>query len=264
MNASREENTLAASVAWRATGGLALLLGILVLLAGCARSAYEANHTNLAQGYLPSERTVPHHPDSLNHLDIIEQDQTFEFELDKSYESLWREWSSTLRAETGRTQRARGLEFQSFATLWSLDLSLAALEVELGIQGLSKDLARDYIEDRKRNQKEFLQIDVYSYADAEQSSDTWLNTPGRRVTLRDDAGNEYRPDSTETSIPREAHGTGETAIYRRNSFIFNRVDEEGNDILKDVQTLRLRVQVTGNDNYYFSWSFDDLSSISSR
>ena len=241
-----------------------VLIGLALLVTGCSRSAYEARHNDIAQSHLPTVREAPHHPDSLRHLRITEGDQTFDFDLEKRYESMWRTWSVTRRAQTGASPRVQGLDYRTFATLWSLDLSLASLEPELGIQGLSKDLAREHIQERKENHQEFLQIDVYSYADAEQSSDTWLNTPGRRIVLRDGAGNEYEPARSETSIPMEAHHIDRQVVYRRNTFLFDRHDEDDTDILKDVQTLRLVVKVTGGDNYYFSWSFDDPPSLSSR
>lgn len=248
----------------------ALLAGT-IFLGGCAsiyqryvsapdsHSLFEANHANLARSTLPRDREMPYHPDSMRYVALTEEESTYNLELEKKYETLWRKWSSARRVEMGQLTHRSGYDHRSFATFWSLDLSIASLERELGIRSISKDLAGEHIEDRKEEYGDIIHIDVYSYADASETSDTRLGTPGRQVSLVDKtSGDTYDPIHSEANIPQEAFHPDRTVVYRRNIFHFER-EVDGEDILENTESLRLMVEVIDGDNYYFTWSLDEES-----
>lgn len=244
-------------------GALSALLLLLLVAGGCASSGssrYTADETRIAYGYLVSEVKAPSHPDTTSALSIVEKENKFEFELDRSYEELVRSWSSTWRSQSARRTFDAGRDFSSYATLWSLDLSLASLVPDEGVDGLSKALARKRIAQRRQEHRQVLQIDVYRFVGSPPGGgigSTIVGGPGDRVTLRDDQGNEYRPARVENAPPREAVLGGGRSIYRRNIFFFER-QVEGRDILDGVQRLRLYVNDSVSGRYYFTWNFEDV------
>lgn len=246
-------------------GGKAAALGMVItaflLLAGCAGGeTYTMDEVDIAQGYLPTTCRVPHHPDSLKAVKIVEKEHHLALELEHSYETLVRNWSTTWLSQSAqRVERDRRV--QSFALLWSLDLSIAALRSE-GIEGLTKDLARSRIEARRKEYQDEVQIDVYRFVQSPATrggtSDTWIGGPGRRVILRDDQGHEYRPKRVDNGRLIDANAYGYSTLYRRNILYFERT-VDGRDILENVDRLQLVVQESFAGDYYFSWAFTHLS-----
>lgn len=244
-------------------GALALLI---VLLAGCAGgSAYSADPTRIAYGYLPTDAEVPSHPDSLATVAIVEKENNIDIEFDRSYERLMRDWSATwISQSAGRTFDA-SRSYRTFAILWSLDLSIASLAADEGVEGLSKDLAQERIDRRMEEHRQVLQIDLYRFVGSPPGggvSSTLVGRPGSRVVLRDGQGNTYRPSRVENEPPAEAVIAGERALYRRNIFFFQREQDE-RDILDGVEQLRLVINESTSARYYFTWTFDDASLSSS-
>lgn len=231
----------------------------LVLLAlfigGCGGgSAYTLDPGTIAQRFLPTTRQVDHHPDSLRALSVQEEERRFRFVLDGTYESLHRKWSSTYQdLGAGRSRRGR-----SYATFWSLELSLASLQPEMGFTSLSKERARKALEERRQEYKETLQFEVYWF---ETEGNSLLAGPSARVQLRVDEEDTYQP-SRETHSPlREAFLPGETrtALYRRNTFYFPR-DVDGTDILEEAETLELVVSRPGMaSRARFTWTWENAS-----
>ena len=78
-----------------AVRSLSLLLSVLlaflmpILLVGCGGGdTYSVNEGQLAERFLPTERDVDHHPDSLQALTITEEEGKVRYQLERSYQSL--------------------------------------------------------------------------------------------------------------------------------------------------------------------------------
>lgn len=242
----------------------ALLSGLLLLLSGCASSGgrFAADETRIAYSYVSSTAKVPSHPDSLEALSIVEKENRFDIQLDRSYERLMREWSATWVSQSARRTFDARQSYRTFATLWSLDLSLASLVAEEGVDGLSKDLAQKRIAQRRQEHQQVLQIDLYRFVGSPPFgrgiNSTLVGGPGSQVSLRDGQGNRYRPDQVEHRPPSEALIAGTRTFYRRNTFYFRR-DVDGRDILDGVRELRLYINQSPAGRYYFTWSLEDVT-----
>ncbi len=239
------------------------LVAVLVAcaMAGCAGGGrYAVDETYIARSYLPHAAAVPSHPDSLGTVEIREKEYQVDFDLDRSFERLMRDWSATwISHGSGRSFNGR-LPYRSFATLWSLDLSIASLAVEEGVEGLTKDLALDRIAQRKKEHRQFLQIDLYRFAGSPPTGGvggTLVGRPGSFIRLEDDQGREYRPERVDNSPLREATVAGESTLYRRNTFVFRR-QVDGRDLLDGVEWLRLYISQSSGERYYFTWSWEDI------
>jgi hypothetical protein len=232
---------------------LIIIGAVLLTLTGCStQSGYTIREGDLASRFLPSPRTVAHHPDSLRALTVqVEEDSSVSYELAEGYEALWRKWSSTYQnLGTGRSRR-RPL---SYATFWSLELSLASLQPEVGVNGLTADRAQEVLRERRQEYQETVQVDVYWF---EAEGNSILAGAGTRVRLRID-GTEYKPRKEDYGPLREAFlPGGETALYRRNTFYFPRV-VEGRDILDDTDSVGLMVQARGRAaRVLFQWEWPE-------
>lgn len=236
------------------------LLGGLLLLGGCSGgSTYSLDPGTLAQRFLPTTRQVDYHPDSLRALSIQETERRYQLVLDESYESLHRRWSGTYQdLGPGRSRSGR-----SYATFWSLELSLASLQPEMGLASLSKEQARKAIEERRQEYQDLIQFDVYWF---EAEGNSILAGPGARVQLRINGEDTYRPSREKHGPLREAFLPGETrtALYRRNTFYFSRV-VDGTDILDEANRLELIVNQTGGaSRVRFNWTWADADKASRR
>lgn len=240
-----------------------LLAASALLLSGCASlfgssgDDFSIDQGEIASYALPGTRDVSHPPDSLVHLQIVEKEGRLNFELDKSYREMLLEWTAGLQGG------GRYGYFRTHATLWSKELSLASLIPERGVQTLSKDLAREMVRERTAEFDSLLQIDVYLFAPSDRRrldlGDLQLDTPGKRVYLRDEDGNRYAPRHIDSSAPLEAFHAGQQALYGRNAIFFDRYTEEGKDLL-DAEQLRLYVRPFG---YYFTWELPQRAERSS-
>jgi hypothetical protein len=229
---------------------LTVMVSALVL-GGCGGgSTYSYSQRDLAQRFLPTERTVEHHPDSLRALSIREKERRLQFELEEDYGALHRKWSCTYQdLGAGRAQRGR-----SYATFWSLELSLASLQAEMGITSLRKERARQSLLERRQEYKNALQIDVYWF---ESEGNSLLAGPGSRVRLRVDGEKTYKPDREDHGPLRETFLPGQTrsALYRRNTFYFSRV-VDSTDILREAREVQLLINRSGaSPRVRFAWSW---------
>lgn len=231
--------------------GLAFLLTFGFLLGGCGSSSesFNVNEGDLAERYLPTTQRLDHHPDSVKALTITEGDDQLEYESDRGYEALWRKWSATYQSlGTGRRQQKP----LSYATFWGLELSLASLRTE-GTFSLTKDRARDLVEERRKQNQTTIQIDVVWFA---SEGNTNLTGPSARVQLV--AGDKnYQPKKEERSPLREAFlNSGRTGLYRRNVFYFPRI-VDGEDILSGVNEIALEIrQINAHDQVRFRWEWE--------
>lgn len=229
---------------------------LLCTLAGCGGSnPYALEVGELADRFMPTVREVDSHPDSLQHLSIEETNDKLTFNLQRDYQDLHQYWSSRFELSgTGRNvQQPMG-----YATMWSKELSLAALQADQGVTGLDKDRASKIIEREKQDYQKRLQIDVYWFSEPGETS---IFGSGTQVQLRDDQGNIYRPVTKDRSPVRNAYlGAGERALYRRNTLVFERV-VDGRDVLNAVQKLTLRLRPpNATTNVHFEWTWEESNS----
>jgi hypothetical protein len=231
---------------------LVALLGLVgggVLMSCAGGDTYSADVRDLADRYLPTTRQVDYHPDSLGALSIEKEEKRFQIELPIGYEGLHRRWSSSYQnLGIGRSQRAR-----SYATFWSKELSLASLEAETGVSGLTQKRARKLLAERRQEYRDVVQIDIYWF---ESEGNSLLAGPGSRIRLQID-GNTYRPAKENHGPLREAFLIGESrgALYRRNTFYFSRV-VDGTDILADTEEMTLMVnRSNAQSRVRFAWEW---------
>lgn len=230
------------------------MLVLPFLLVGCGGGdAYSVNEGRLAQRFLPTTRTVSHHPDSLRALTVTEGDQKIEYQLERDYESIIEKWSTSFQSMgAGRTRRSR-----TYATLWSLELSLASLQPEMGVLSLQKDRARELINKRRKEYFDSIKIEVYWFLQGRGNG--IITGPGARAELRV-RDSTYRPIREDHGPLREAFiEAGNTVLYRRNTLHFPRTMNE-TDILEGVSEVRLEVrQVGAPSEERFTWKWEDES-----
>lgn len=230
------------------------MLLLPLLLVGCGGGdAYSVDEGRLAQRFLPTTRTVSHHPDSLWALTVTEGDQKMKYQLERDYESIIEKWSTSFQSMgAGRTRRSR-----TYATLWSLELSLASLQPEMGILSLQKDRARQLIEERRKEYFDSIQIEVYWFLQGRGNG--IITGPGARAELRV-RDSTYRPIREDHGPIREAFvEAGNTALYRRNTLHFPRTVNE-TDVLEGASRIRLEVRQVGMPSEErFTWEWDDGS-----
>lgn len=232
------------------TVGLGFVV-IALLLGGCSGGdTYSLDSGDLSQRFMPTEQKVDYHPDSLGALSIKKEEGKYSFELEDDYESLHRKWSSSYQnLGTSRSRRGR-----SYATFWSLELSLASLQPEVGITSLSEEQAEKSFRDRREEYATTIQIDVYWF---EAEGNSLLAGPGSRVELRVN-GERVRPQKEDHGPLREAFlpAATRTALYRRNTFHFARI-VDSTDILNDAQGMELIINRSGaSSRVRFAWSWE--------
>jgi len=234
----------------RLVGGL-FVFAFLGLVGACGGGdLYSVDEGQVAQRFLPSERTV-HHPDSLRALTITEEDNKLQYQLDQGYQSLIEKWSSSFRSVgTGQSPQSR-----TFATFQSLELAFVGLQPEMGILGLRKEQAQDLIDERRKKYADQIRIDVYWFAG--RTMDGIITGPSARTEL--EVGDRtLRPVRSDHGPLREAYVTGgEIALYRQNTLIFPRV-VEGTDVLENAERVRLAVRRTGSSSQKaFMWQWKE-------
>lgn len=232
-------------VFWRSVRPI-LLTGVVLFclpMGGCGASdPYHVVPGHVSDRFLPAERTVRHHPDSLQALEIREGKRRYQFELEEDYESLIRKWSSTYRKSSGGRASMRT---QTYATLQSLELALASLEAEMAVSSLRKEKAREFIERRRFKYRQAISIEVHW---AESRSP--LTGPGTQVRLRI-GENEYEPIAEDHSPLRQTSRHDGAYLYRTNTFVFPRT-VDGRDLLKDASAIELWFGWS-----HFTWSWGD-------
>lgn len=230
----------------------ALLGVVLSLLVGCGGGdLYSVQEGQIAQRFLPSEQTV-HHPDSLRDLTIAEEEGKIQYQLERDYQSLVQKWSSSFRnMGAGRSTR----QSLTYATFWSLELSLASLQPEMGIVSLRKERARELIDRRRKSYGEAIRIDVYWFTG--RGADGIIAGPSARTELRVD-DRRLRPIRSDHSPLREAFiSGGNTSLYRRNTLYFPRT-VDGTDILAGSAEVKLLVRRTGGGaKVQFAWTWEE-------
>ncbi|MFB6273575.1 MAG: hypothetical protein ABEL51_11840 [Salinibacter sp.] len=235
----------------RLFGGLLVLVFPLLVVACGGGDLYSVKRGQVAQRFLPPERTV-HHPDSLRALTITEEDGKLQYQLDRGYQSLIENWSASPR-NVGVGSGA--FQSRTYATLQSLELALVSLQAEMGILGLQKEKARKIIDKRRKKYFDRIRIDVYWFTG--RRMDGVISGPGARTEI--EVGDRtLQPIRTDHGPLREAYLTGgDVALYRRNTLVFPRVVNE-TDVLKNSTRIRLTVRPTGSTaKVAFSWKWGE-------
>lgn len=141
-------------------------------MGGCgASNPYHVVPGHVSNRFLPAERSVSPHPDSVRALEIRQEKNRYRFDLEEDYESLIRKWSSTYSKRFGGRASIRT---RTYATLQSVELALASLESEMAVSSLRKEKARELIERRRHRDRQTISIDVHWVV-----SHTPLAGPGR-------------------------------------------------------------------------------------
>lgn len=234
------------------TYAVAVLL-LVPVVAGCGSTSPFASYdpADIARFSLPFDRDLPAHPDSIKQVRIVEKDQTLKIVPEDSYQETVRNWSSQRRNEIERRRQRRA---NDYATFWGLDPSLVSLQVETGVSGLTKDRARALIEQRKKEVRNEIQIDVYWFSDPAAA------TSAMTAYLRTDDDSRYPSTRREVSPLRDGFlPGGQTVLYRRISYFFAR-ERDGKDILEGTTSIELeinRIATVSDDS--FSWNWEDAA-----
>ena len=199
---------------------------------------------------IPNLRKTGGHPDSLRRLTVIENADRMRFELADSYQRMHEAWSSKFQFTGAQRTPSDPL---TYATLWSKELSLTALEAEERVTTLPVETAQARIKQARAEYRKALQIDVYWFTGPDGSS---ITGPGARVRLQDGQGNSYAPSREDDSPLRDASILGRNSLlYRRTIFHFQR-QQDGRDILEGVDEIHLTVNPTGGPKVRFRWSWE--------
>lgn len=200
---------------------------------------------------------MSHHPDSLVALSIAEGEDKIKYQLDQDYGSLVEKWSCTFRS-TGPERTP--LRTFSYATFWSLELSLASLQPEMSVLTVRKERAQELLKKRRKSYFNAIQIDVYWFVRGQGSSGI-VTGPGFRSVLRV-KDSTYRPIREDHGPLREAFLNSEgRSLYRRNTLFFPRI-VKGTDILRGASKVRLELQEAGaSATAQFVWSWEGSQAV---
>jgi len=228
-----------------------MILVLAIGLGGCAGGEdYTIDEGRIAERYLPTEREIGHHPDSVEVITLDQGDNKLEYNSDLDYEGIWRKWSVTFQnIGTGRNVQ----QPLSYATLWGMELAMATLRAE-GIFALTEDKAWEIVNKRRRQYRSSIRIEVVWFVSEGRSE---LTGPSAHVRLRI-GDEEYQPVKEDRTPVREAFlDAGQTGLYRRNIFHFPRVVED-EDILKEAEGMTLEVRpINASDRIEFRWTWED-------
>jgi len=225
---------------------VALFTLIALILGGCAGGdTYSVDKDLLFKRFLPTVRSISHHPDSVQALTIEASNDKVHYNMEHRFQSLIEKWSCT------RRYNRRDSPPQSHATFWSLELSLASLQPEVGILSLPKEKAFDLIEQRKKKYFDTIQIDVYWF-----QGNGIIAGPETRVELQI-ADSTYRPAQKDYGLLQVTYPEGGLGgvNYRRNTFHFPRV-VDGTDLLAEAEGMRLLVRHIGYGKSEFVWTWE--------
>lgn len=242
----------------RYASSLLLILLVAVYLAGCGSSRYGSiDPGNIHPPF--TQETL--HPDSMAHLQVVTKDGKIKLKSDRSLQGLRLLWSSSFWDKYGGGY-FETVDYRTYATLRSLELSLAELKTR-GVEGLSEELARKMIAERKETYQNYVVFDVHVFLDEryrEAYGQSSLGEAGTSIALVDGQGHEYAPEKIAIGTPRRyfSNAIGAPgAFHRRNTVYFKR-NVDGRDILEDASSLELRVRTSvPSASLSFNWSFKD-------
>jgi hypothetical protein len=235
---------------------------VLTLSAGCASLLGPSERTpiDIATRFLPVPATVPP-VDTLHHVQLQPAAERIRVQADAPLGRLKQMWSSGYRARRGNDNLLEAGRMRSFATLWSRELRLLALNEQTSIGAYPREDAQQLIARRvDAPHAASILIDVHVYMDrARQNSYGATNLRSARwdIFLRTDTGVEITPDSIRATWARPmTWSNDERAHYRHNTLYFPRTKNETTDVLHSVETLELHIRdATAATELLFGWRF---------
>lgn len=243
---------------------IGLFLALLLLISGCG-GFYVTDGEGATRGIHTTARVINHHPDSLGALAIREVENEIRLDLDRDFSSLMDKWSTPLQSgnpvqarsqgtpplqNEGASHRGRQTR-NTYATFWSLELSLASLEQEPGISSLSKQEAQELIEEGRERYVDTIRVDVYLFGDHA------INTGPRSRVILQIADSTYQPTEEDLGQLRTTMtDRGSRVRYRRNTYSFPRV-VDNSDLLEDADRMSLEVSGPGiSERLSFVWRWE--------
>lgn len=243
------------------TRGLWVAL-VLTVSAGCAGLLGSNNLApiDIATRFVPVPTTVPP-VDSLRHVQLHPEARRLQFETDTSLGRLKQAWSSGYRARRGNDGLFEAGRMRSFATLWSRELRLLALDRQTSIGAYARAKAERVIATRVDTPHAVsILIDVHVYMDRARNDSygaTNLRNARWDIFLRTGSGAEIAPDSIHATWARPmTWSNDERAYYRHNTLHFPRIQNDTTDVLQDTEVLELHIRdATLSTDALFGWRF---------
>lgn len=244
------------------TRGLWIAL-VLTMGAGCASLLGSSDRApiDIATRFVPVPATVPP-VDTLHHVQMQPKVERIQIQADAPLGSLKQMWSSGYRARRGADGLLEAGRMRSFATLWSRELRLLALNEQMSIGAYPREDAERLIARHvDAPQAASILIDVHVYMDrARRNSYGATNLRNARwdIFLRTDTGTEISPDSIHATWARPmTWSNDEHAHYRHNTLHFPRTQNDTTDVLHGVETLELHIRdATAATELLFGWRFE--------
>ncbi len=229
----------------------AVILAIPVVLMGCSILGGERTQmgmSDLYNLYLPMVREIPH-PDS----STIGADEGL-------YDARLR-WSVNHNRRMGNRNYAPG-GFTSFATLLTSDLVDHSLGREI-IGDLSPDLQERLREEQRERVDGSIVFDVHLFVPAVPGYDlaeTSLRGAGAWVTLDVGDGERYPASNVVSDITDQFQmGPANPPVYYRNNQVYFPRMVDGEDILQDVEEIKLIVRISRGSptELWFTWVVEE-------
>ncbi|PEN05989.1 hypothetical protein CRI93_10930 [Longimonas halophila] len=240
---------------------------VLTMSAGCAGllGSSERAPIDIATRFLPVPATVPP-VDSLHHVQLQPEAERIRIQSDTPLGHLKQVWSSGYRARRGNDGLLEAGRMRSFATLWSRELRLLALNGQMSIGAYPREDAEQLIARRvDAPHATSILIDVHVYMDRARQNNygaTNLRSARWDIFLRTDSGVEIAPDSIDATWARPmTWSNDERAQYRHNTLYFPRTKNDTADVLHSVETLELHIRdATLATDLLFGWRFKETRS----
>ncbi len=190
---------------------------------GCGHSSYTVSPGHLAERWILNERDVRSHPDSLDAVSVEVGKRKVDVSLERDYEAIHRKWSCKSDPQD-----------LSFATLWSQEVLVAALESNYALSTLSKRRALRIYSERLKKYYNAIRVDFFGFHRTAPAG------PGFDIELRID-GNAYEPVKQNSGPPQSAWlAGGREETYYQSSFYFPR-SVDGEDVLEGARSVKLLI-----------------------
>lgn len=227
------------------TDGSRLLLVSLLLMgglsfSGCASSSETQYEPYAGTRVLPSTRTILS-PDSLVDIRLVNRSDSVHVSLKKDFSTITQKWSTQLQ-RSSYDQLLRPSEYNSYATLRSLEYSLASLQRTQRINSLSTERARKGLDDVLSTYAETVSFDVHLYVNATQVGGPYAllrQSVGAELIINGDR--QYASVESEKGDVAVLRKGGETVFHYPITVSFPRTDGD-QDILAHATRVELSLR----------------------
>lgn len=235
---------------------------VITMSAGCAGLLGSSSLApiDIATRFLPVPATVPP-VDTLRHVRLQPEAERIRVQADAPLGRLKQMWSSGYRARRGNDGLLEAGRMRSFATLWSRELRLLALNRQTSIGAHAREDAKQLIARHVDTpHAASILIDMHMYMDRARNDSygaTNLRSARWDIFLRTDTGVTIAPDSIDATWARPiTWSNDERAHYRHNTLHFPRSTGDTTDVLRGVETLELHIRdATLATDLLFGWRF---------